>query len=88
MRFAGSVKTTKYEMALFGSAGQIMPLGFTARKTKKSLWLAMVNNGPAILQHADLPPHDESEAFEWDTKRQAWVWREFSISFNSNTKAR
>ena len=85
MRMMGSVKTTKYEMALFGPAGQIMPLGWTARKTKRSLFFAMMENGPEILQHADLP-HDESENFEWNTKRQAYIWREFSISFNSNTK--
>jgi hypothetical protein len=46
----------------------------------------MVGNGPEILKYADLP-HDESESFEWNTKRKAYVWREFSICFNSNTKA-
>ena len=87
MRFAGSIKTTKYEMALLGASGQVLSLGWTARKTKKALWLAMVNNGKEILKFADLP-HDESEAFEWNTKRKAWVWRDFAICFNSNTVPR
>lgn len=87
MRMMGSVKTTKYEMALIGSSGQIISLGWTARKTKASLYKAMYENGKEILKYADLP-HDESEFFDWNTKRQAFVWREFMICFNSNTKAR
>ena len=78
---------TKYEMALYEANGQVLSLGWTERKTKKCLWLAMRKNGTEILKFANLP-HDESEAFEWNTKRKAWVWRDFAIRFSQNTKAR
>lgn len=87
MRMMGSVKTTKYEMALCGGNGYIMSLGWTARKTKRALWLAMIVNGPEILKHVNLPA-DDSEAFVWKSHHKAWVWRNFSIAFNGTTKAR
>ncbi len=86
MRMMGSVKTTKYEIALRGPAGFYLPLGWTAKKTKRSLWIAMLDNGPTILERVPLPKGDDG--FVWSTKHQAWEWNDYQIAFTGNTKAR
>jgi hypothetical protein len=87
MSYMGSVKTTKYEIGFFGPEGsKIADLGMTARKTKRSLFLAMLENGPEILRYASLPEGD-AEGFEWNTKAKAWMWNGFAIRFTGETKA-
>jgi hypothetical protein len=83
----GSVKTTKYEMALIGAGGQVFSLGWTARRTKAALTDAIRGNRDKIVTAVDMP-HDPNEGFAWDTENFAWVWRGFAICFNPNTKAR
>jgi hypothetical protein len=84
MRITGSRKTTKYEMALRGPAGVFCHLGWTDRKTKHALWLAMLNHGPEITARVPLPESTD-EFFEWNPKAKAWEWNRFSIAFTGAT---
>ena len=87
MRFAGSTKTTKYEMALRGPAGFFLHLGWTQRKTKTCLRQTIAARREEIMNKVNMP-HDPNEGFAWDTKRKAWIWNRFEIGFTSNTKPR
>ena len=86
MSMMGSVKTTKYEMALRGPGGLFLHLGWTQRKTKTCLRQAIGAFCEAIMVKVGMPD-DPNEGFAWDTKQKAWIWRDYWIGFTGNTKA-
>jgi len=62
---------TKYEMALTDGENAILSLGFTAKRTKRSLFDALIANGPEIIAAAKW--EDDGQEFTWDAKNKFYV---------------
>jgi len=82
---------TKYQMALVNiKTHEELVLGYTARKTKRSLFESMAHNGADVLALMDASvepslPDGEEEGFLWDTKEKAWAFASWRVRFSGVT---
>jgi hypothetical protein len=74
-------------MALRGPGGLFLHLGWTQRKTKTCLRQAINEYRNVIMIKVNMPD-DPNEGFAWDVKQKAWIWRQFTIGFTSETRPR
>ena len=78
--------TTRWQIVVRnGTPSSTIQLQFSARRTKRALYLAMVANGHMIADLAKLP-EDDSEGFTWNSKAKAWEFGAWQVCFSGLTE--